>query len=621
MRPLIAVSIAAFLALPMPGKSQAGSPMARPGATHPAIDIHAHTFNLRYLPVEGILRSFCVPSRLARPVAHTLESMVVSDERPSKVLSFEAVKAILERDPMNRQLDPWLDLLQRRLRETRQAEDLDRKKSLLMDYVGSLVEQERAMASVAPMAPPPLGAPDSSVDEEEPILDEYLFEDREASAEASEADTGPSSAPMAAAASAASLEARLASLAPIDLVIGILKKALNESAPAARFAGFVTILLLDEEDIFRLMKWNYPGVQLFLSQMMDMEVAYRDEPVLRFDHQTKRMKDLASRNDQLLWFAAYDPLRIQDLALVRGALQQGAIGFKVYPPSGYRPSNNRIPSLTERGLCKFLSRRQIKKQHASRYGDLLRQAGGDPAKAGGLLDEKIGKFLDLAQKERFAILSHHTPHGFEAADSYGLLMSHPCLWGEVLKKRPDLLLILGHAGGGEAWFGNSGAVVGQDAAWDLAIEHPLDKTRKALPFDRQAYNLCVTFPNVYCDLGYSMEVLNKENRRNFETRLKRLAGGEALTKAAIPKDWDFCQARDIPPRYDLREKILYGSDWMMPEAAFVGTEYFKAFKEVFDGELAPYRHLFFGENARSLLCRVKNPPGQLQCGESLPASR
>jgi len=194
-------------------------------------------------------------------------------------------------------------------------------------------------------------------------------------------------------------------------------------------------------------------------------------------------------------------------------------------------------------------------------------------------------------------------------------MAPPCLWGEVLKQHPDLLLILGHAGGGEAWFGQPGPTAGRDASWDRTIEHPLDKTRRAFTFDRQAYNLCVAFPNVYCDMGYSMEVLHDKNRGFFEVRLKRLAGGAALTREAIPRDWDFCQAQDLPPRYDLREKILYGSDWMMPEAAFVGTEYFKAFQDVFDGELAPYRHLFFGENARALLCKMKNPPHQLQCGD------
>jgi hypothetical protein len=72
--------------------------------------------------------------------------------------------------------------------------------------------------------------------------------------------------------------------------------------------------------------------------------------------------------------------------------------------------------------------------------------------------------------------------------------------------------------------------------------------------------------------------------------------------------------RDIgQPRYDLRKKILYGSDWMMPEATFVGKAYFQAFEEVFDGELKPYAPLFFRGNATELLCQVRNPPPQLGC--------
>ncbi|HEX9800320.1 MAG TPA: hypothetical protein VGC00_09150, partial [Thermoanaerobaculia bacterium] len=57
-----ALCCAAFAA---PLGAGAGTPAAADAASVPVIDIHAHVFNLRYLPVRGILVARGVPKVVA----------------------------------------------------------------------------------------------------------------------------------------------------------------------------------------------------------------------------------------------------------------------------------------------------------------------------------------------------------------------------------------------------------------------------------------------------------------------------------------------------------------------------------------------------------------------------
>jgi hypothetical protein len=131
MRQIATLAFVSLLFTVPTARAQAG---AAPDHEH-AIDIHAHTFNLRYLPAKGILCSFCVPPWLASSLATTLEGLVVTPDRPSTVLTFEKVKEIFQKDPLNQRLDPWLDLLRDRIRETAQEKRLRKKQRKLVKYV------------------------------------------------------------------------------------------------------------------------------------------------------------------------------------------------------------------------------------------------------------------------------------------------------------------------------------------------------------------------------------------------------------------------------------------------------------------------------------------------------
>ena len=82
-------------------------------------------------------------------------------------------------------------------------------------------------------------------------------------------------------------------------------------------------------------------------------------------------------------------------------------------------------------------------------------------------------------------------------------------WLLVLRKQPEMKLVLAHSGGGWGW-------VGTDRRWERS-------------FARQAFNLCVTFDNVYCDFGYMDEVLDNEGQTRLRDRLLDIAGTDEVS--------------------------------------------------------------------------------------------
>ncbi len=99
-----------------------------------------------------------------------------------------------------------------------------------------------------------------------------------------------------------------------------------------------------ERDIAARLIATYGDVDLFVHHTMDMDNHYGgDAPKYDFaDRQVQRMRNLdAAHNGKLLTFVAWDPFRDDCLEIVtRGVEQHGCGGIKFYPPSGYRPIGN-----------------------------------------------------------------------------------------------------------------------------------------------------------------------------------------------------------------------------------------------------------------------------------------
>ena len=270
----------------------------------------------------------------------------------------------------------------------------------------------------------------------------------------------------------------------------------------------------------------------------------------------------------------------------------GVVGAKYYPPSGYGATVASIPDRPKRwrGL---IYQGGARKQWKHRYDPLSDQQVRDdwgivvqhPDKA---REETLAgvsaRFFQFAADENLVMFAHQSPGGFEAYPGYGSTFAEPCSWLPVVHTHPEVLLVLGHAGG-FAWYSD-------DAGFDNS-------------FARQAYNMCVTYENVYCDFGYHEEILTDAGQNTLRDRLLKFheagtaSGGVTLTPQS-------CRQQQAPMQYSIFDKLLYGSDWMMVVKERSYEKMAESFEKVFTGELAQYRSRFFGENAVRLLQKAGN---------------
>lgn len=310
---------------------------------------------------------------------------------------------------------------------------------------------------------------------------------------------------------------------------------------------------------YRLMAEEYPQVDLFVHHMMDMERAYDEAPEFRFDEQMERMNRLGRRLEgayagRLLHFTAFDPFRReQALGMAVRGLQAGAVGVKFYPPSGYRATSNDIP----RRPKGWFSPRADRERWDARYKGLTDEA----------LDDLNEQFFRYCASNDVPIFAHCTPQGFEADKDYGW-MADPVYWGQVLARHPTLRLCLGHAGGEAYWFAD-----------DTKRVKPEEYKQRT--FGTNVVELCLKYPNVYCEVGYLDGVLDKDKASLFTNRL-----ASVIHRASLDGKWTF------------GDKLIYGTDWHMMHK----VDHHKQYLSVFDGILAQpmfngYRRRFFAGNA------------------------
>lgn len=269
------------------------------------IDIHSHVFNLRYLPVAGILDGsglIDLPRWLAKALAVLALALTAKDESlddsPSAAASPEA-EALLEAEI------------------AAEAADL---KALLEDFDARIEEIEARI-------------PAAAWHEEEVI--EALSRARAMAAAQS---------PKAGAAAAAGQDLRML----IELA-----RSLDKARRAERVIDwFFSIATARERTIVRTLTDTYGEVDLFVHHMMDMKNHYRGGTT-KYDfwpRQVKRMQALSRvSSGRLATFVAWDPFRADGLDIVQQAIADyGCIGVKFYPPSGYRPFGNDESDLPRR---------------------------------------------------------------------------------------------------------------------------------------------------------------------------------------------------------------------------------------------------------------------------------
>jgi predicted TIM-barrel fold metal-dependent hydrolase len=310
----------------------------------------------------------------------------------------------------------------------------------------------------------------------------------------------------------------------------------------------------------------------YVHHAMDMGPTYAqasDETFWDYERQQLpaiRRLDAATNGGRFLHFVAFNPFRSdrakpahgweedRSILLVQRAVANGAWGVKYYPPAGYRPSANIIPEPPRWGLA-------AGQQWTSRYHGFTAEE----------LDALNLAFFRFCAKNRIPVFAHCGVGEFQAAKGYGVAMAHPAYYRAVLerlaqeKDLPPLRLCFGHAGGASFWFDESGV----DRDWGETV-----------------FELCTRYPEVYCEVGILSEILQPAARRKFVQRL-----GDLIAQS------------NRENRYDFGAKIIYGSDWFMPDAVHAGESFLTAYREAFmgDSRLRSYTEAFLAGNALAYL--------------------
>jgi predicted TIM-barrel fold metal-dependent hydrolase len=357
----------------------------------------------------------------------------------------------------------------------------------------------------------------------------------------------------------------------------------TKAAKRLSFVTFLSRLVKNDGLLRREQKIVYPSVRLYVHHTMDMGPTYgqsRSEAFYDFhstqmDH-VRRLDQNDDDTGPYLHFVAFNPFLLgkdertepeggwqnsRAITLIAEAINQGAWGVKYYPPAGYRPSHNEIPSRPWNST--------LAKQWDARYAGFTNKA----------LDGLNRALFEYCSKNNIPVFAHSQYGEFQARPHYGAAMANPSYYLPILEEFRDLRLCFGHAGGSPFWFSNGKAA---ERVWG-----------------EQVYEVCTRFRNVYCEVGIFSEIADEALRDRFVLNL-----GELLAR---------------PTPYKFGTKILYGTDWPMPNAIKVESIFLSRYQDAFNRlALHPHYEDFFSRNAvRYLDLSPKNSrmpllPGHVQ---------
>lgn len=318
------------------------------------------------------------------------------------------------------------------------------------------------------------------------------------------------------------------------------EKSALEKLGAVGEPSFITNLITDD----RLLADRYRrvfGLQnrevYTIRHMMDLGPVYNQCSDASLAQYTTTQIERASASQSLptsgqLYFVAFNPFRDHwsdcqhesrsPLEIAMEAIDQHqAFGVKVYPPSGYRPTDNNIPGrpftlFTDVPECQWDARYQCSSNER--------------------LDELLHELLDECIRRDIPVFAHSHTGELEARNGYGLHHAHPKHWQAFLDStspdpnvdRSKLRLCFGHAGGNGHWFGTD-----DHNSWGELVR-----------------DLCMKYPNVYAEVGVHGQIAKTRRRAYF---VEQLLEGIELHREN-PEEYP----------YQLMYKIMYGSDWFMP---------------------------------------------------------
>lgn len=495
-------------------------------------DLHTHLFNARYVPLASVIAHAMGrdESRLAQQVARLLQALTGS------AYAAVPVEAVFAQSP--------LDALQEECLEHiwRVAEH-----ELLLS-TGSLAAME---LGPAPLLDQALDAPVFDrlrASELMEILDsldrvDYAAEGWSVSLPTDEAM--PTAQPLEAGGRFAGFLGWARQV--VKRALWIVTRLMDPQAwgEATNYLAFFLTLLHSEDQLLHKLWAGYgPGLPPLQSAhyLLDMQLAYpgHESPFYPLHPvQEDRMQTLQRTYPaRLFGFSAFDPRRVDWQERALQAQAKGFVGFKFYPAMGIKPMGN------------------------------------EP-----LIQGRVDAFFDFCVERDLPVFAHCTPVGFQTRFKLGGY-AHPRFWREVLQQPRwhGLRLCLGHAGGGRMANGplhSPGWMAETDAQWQEEDN-----------FARIVAELCATYPQVYCEVGYMTELLVDARLAVFERNLRRAR--QSARAAGRP--------------YELLDKMAYGSDWHMPDVVSRTRRYLDVFLALMDRPAyAAHREAFFWQNAYRFL--------------------
>ncbi|NNE98461.1 MAG: amidohydrolase family protein, partial [Pyrinomonadaceae bacterium] len=500
------------------------------------IDMHTHLFNARYVPLYKVFRSRKLPRVIAGPLAFFILALTQKSDL-NKAVDFDIAKA--SGDEIEDRLDKIANVT------------VEQISILLAEINSSLVRKKKNVERNNILEA------FENTDLHKALVEiENEIKDEEAARELRLEHLSDNEMAMFDFKKGISLaESKRLFGAIWWLVKKFLKKAKEYIENFVDFLDFLITMMRSEKSLYRRLNRYYKESKipnyLLVHHMMDMAKPFSGKAKFKFyPKQLTRMTNLERFSQgNAIGFSAFDPIRFcrrnrgsaDIIAHMKIALSHGKVGFKFYPPLGYKAAGN----------------------------------------SGRKLETVIDIFLDECIENQIPVFTHCTPEGFEVIPNYSGANAHPNFWREALTKnakRNNLLLCFGHAGGGERKINNKTV-----RGW-LSDD---DEWKDPNNYARHVADLCREFPNVYCEISYMTEIIHDNDEKNlFKERLIK----------------EYSQDASSNPPFCLKDKIMYGSDWHMPEMVNDIDEFLEDIVEIYsDATLKPHAKKFFAINAVKFL--------------------
>jgi hypothetical protein len=485
---------ARFLAVGFPASAVGAERMAGAAASWvEVVDLHAHFFNMFYLPVVGALTALGVPDWVAKAI-HAILKDIAGD--PETAIGATPAAAS-EKADLVAKADDRVDL---------DAEVEAR------DAVAGIVRPEVFRDPDVLLALDRMDASATSLLPEGAVKRMFARQRRVETGRFGLAGRG---------------EQLVAELARDRDARRVLARGIMDNLTWDTFK-WMYLLTKPERRIMEKLEKTYPEVTLFVHSMMDMDLHYDHEPPYYSitappwgpdgnDQVSRTARLVASAKGRFVALVAWDPFRKDGLEIVKAAIEdKGFKGVKFYPSSGYRPIDN-VAEIVE---------------------------PMDPK----LVDQNNLNLYGYCVANEVPIFAHCALGDMQARPGFDTC-ADPKWWRKVLEfeadgRRPyrELRLCFAHAGGAAEW------------ALPPAMDHVFARSWAG---EVHALCNDPRFPNVYADFGMFRGILDDQQRDWFGKRLERLFSATDASGEPTPFASRACYGSDWSMLYRVKDQARY----------------------------------------------------------------